>query len=329
MRALVYEGVETLALREVPDPVPADGEVLVRVAASGICGSDMHAYFGHDARRPAPLILGHEAAGTVASGPKAGQRVTVNPLVSYGQGAARVGGRTNLCSARQILSMAPRQGAFADLISVPPDNLIAVPDHVPLTAAALAEPLACGWHAVRLGFEKSVVPPDQARCLVLGGGAIGFGAALALRAFGAAHVTLVEPQAARRHNLANYCDFALLADASEAEAGSQDLLIDAVGIAATRAAACALVTPGGVIAHIGLGSAEGGIDARCLTLQEITFFGTYTYTQADFAATAEAMFAGRLGDLTWPQQRSLDQGIQAFADLAAGQVTAPKILLQL
>ena len=81
MKALVYTGLNTLLYRAEPDPVPLAGEVLVKVEAVGICGSDMHAYHGHDARRPPPLILGHEAAGRIASGPRKGERVTINPLV--------------------------------------------------------------------------------------------------------------------------------------------------------------------------------------------------------------------------------------------------------
>lgn len=331
MKALVYEGVETLALREVPDPIPAEGEVLVRVEASGICGSDMHAYLGHDERRPAPLILGHEAAGLIASGPRAGTRVTMNPLVTFGTGAASVGGRSNLCDERQIISMMPRPGAFADFVCLPEQNLIAVPDHVPMEKAALAEPLACGWHAVRLAFEKSIIAPDQSKCLVLGGGAIGFGAALALRAFGVQDITLVEPNEARRENLAKHCDFILLpADPpSESQLNTMDVVIDGVGYAQTREAACAFAKPGSVIAHIGLGSGEGGLDIRKLTLQEITFFGTYTYTQADFADTAAALFDGRLGALEWAEQRPLEGGIAAFQELRAGQIMAPKIVLTL
>ena len=331
MKALVYEGVETLALRERPDPVAAEGEVLVQVKASGICGSDMHAYLGHDERRPAPLILGHEAAGLIASGPKTGTRVTVNPLVTFGKGAASMGGRSNLCSARQIISMPPREGAFADYISIPDKNLTEVPQTISLEQAALAEPLACGWHAVRLAFNISIVAPDQATCLVLGGGAIGFGAALALRAFGVSDITLVEPNEARRANLAKYCDFTLIpADPPEGDQlGSMDVVIDGVGYPQTRAAACAYAKPGSVIAHIGLGSAEGGLDIRRMTLQEITFFGTYTYTEQDFADTAAAMFDGRLGSLDWPEQRPLEGGAQAFQDLRNGQVMAPKIILTL
>ncbi len=329
MRALVYEGEETLTIRHVPDPEPGEGEVLVQIKASGICGSDMHAYLGHDERRPPPLILGHEAAGLIASGPKAGTRVTINPLVSYGSGAAAIGGRSNLCNQRQIISMMPRPGAFAEYVSIPMGNLIEVPDHVSFDQAALAEPLACGWHAVRLAFRVSIIAPDQAKCLVLGGGAIGFGAALALRAFGVKDITVVEPNEARRANLAKHCDFTLLpANPPEGDQlGSMDVVIDGVGYAQTREAACAFVKPGGVIAHIGLGSGEGGLDIRRMTLQEITFFGTYTYTAQDFADTAAAIFDGSLGDLSWIEARDLDQGAQAFIDLKAQQVIAPKIIL--
>ena len=84
MKALVYTGPEALEYRSVGEPAARDGEVLIEVRHVGICGSDMHAYLGHDERRPAPLILGHEAAGIILDGPNAGQRVTVNPLVTCG-----------------------------------------------------------------------------------------------------------------------------------------------------------------------------------------------------------------------------------------------------
>ena len=77
MKALVYTGVETLDYADAPRPRPGEGEDLIRIHASGICGSDMHAYLGHDDRRPAPLVLGHEAAGIVLGGPDDGRRVTI------------------------------------------------------------------------------------------------------------------------------------------------------------------------------------------------------------------------------------------------------------
>ena len=107
-----------------------------------------------------------------------------------------------------------------------------------------------------------------------------------------------------------------------------DIVIDAVGIEATRSVASAQVRPGGAILHIGLGSARGGLDLRRMTLQEITLIGTYTYTAQDFRDTARAMFDGRLGPLTWTESRPLKDGAVAFADIRAGRVSAPKIILK-
>src|SRR5210317_645026 len=141
MKALVYTGVETLTYQDMPDPVPADGEHLIRVDSVGICGSDMHAFLGHDERRPAPLVLGHEAAGTIVGGPRDGERVTINPLVTCGNCDACRRGNDNLCKQRQIISMQPRAGAFAQYVCMPERNLVPVPDGVELSKAALVEPI--------------------------------------------------------------------------------------------------------------------------------------------------------------------------------------------
>ena len=141
--------------RYAPDPAPRDGEHLIRVDSVGICGSDMHAYLGHDARRPAPLILGHEAAGVIVGGPRkmaTGSRSTRWSAAAPARPVSS--GRENLCPTRQIISMPPREGAFAQFDRDACDsNLVTVPDNVPFAKAALAEPLAVSWHAVRLGLE--------------------------------------------------------------------------------------------------------------------------------------------------------------------------------
>ena len=323
MKALVYDGVETLGFREVPEPAQRPGEHLVRVDSVGICGSDMHAYLGHDNRRPAPLILGHEAAGVIVGGPRDGDRVTVNPLVTCGTCPACLAKRENLCPTRQIISMPPREGAFAQYISMPEVNLVSVPDEVPLTKAALAEPLAVGWHACRLGLaalHEAVTP----RALVLGGGAIGLASALSLRAMGVEDITIAETHDARRAFLAERCGERVTASAE----GVFPLVVDAVGYAGTRAIASAHAEPGGVIVHIGLGEDTGGLDVRRMTLQEITFIGTYAYDAKDFRDSAQAIFDGRLGALNWTEERRLDQGAEAFADLRAARVAVPKIVLR-
>ena len=324
MKALIYDGPEVLRYGDAPDPVASTGEHLIAIEAVGICGSDMHAYLGHDARRPAPLILGHEAAGTIVGGKKDGTRVTINPLVSCGECEACVSGQTNLCPKREIISMPPREGGFAQFVTMPAGNLVEVPKRVSFAAASLAEPIACGWHTSRL-CRRAV--PRGRKALVIGGGAIGLGAALSLVAQGVMDVTICEPNGLRAQFLRQNCDQTVLHPDDLPSAPSFDIVIDGVGYAATRETACAQVKAGGVIGHIGLGDGAGGLDVRRMTLQEITFIGTYTYTAQDFRDTAAAMWDGRLGDLNWTEERPLSTGAQAFADIRAGTVAAPKIVL--
>ena len=156
MKALVYDGVETLAYRDMPDPVAGQGQSLIRVQASGMCGSDMHAFLGHDERRPAPLILGHEAAGDIVGGPRDGTRVTINPLVTCGTCRACQAGRDNLCPDRMIISMPPREGAFAELVVMRDENLVTVPDDVPLRKPPLPNPWPVA--GTRCGLARS---PDM------------------------------------------------------------------------------------------------------------------------------------------------------------------------
>ncbi len=330
MKALVYIGPNSLVLRDEPEPTPESGEVLIKVDAVGICGSDMHAYHGHDARRPAPLILGHEAAGRIVGGPRAGERVTINPLVVDPSCPYAVEGRWHLSPTRQIISMPPRQGAFAGYIRIPERNVVPIPDAMPIAHAALAEPVAVSWHAVRLGVEKLHQPLAACRVVILGGGAIGLAAALVARHFGAGDIRIGEPNPLRRSTIERQEGFAVHAPggAGEPAASSVDLVIDAVGAAATRAAACAMIRPGGVIVHAGLLPGLDGLDIRKITLQEITLTGTYCYTPTDFIQTVAALAAGRLGALGWFEERELAAGAQAFADIDAGRTPAAKIILR-
>ncbi len=329
MKALVYTGPHGMDWRDAPDPQPGPGEALITVEAVGICGSDMHAWHGHDERRPAPLILGHEATGIVQAGTLAGRRVTVNPLVTCMACEYCAGGRTNLCAERQIISMPPREGAFAELLAMPERNLVEVPGGVDVRKAALAEPIACSWHAVRLA-EAALQPPlAEARVVILGGGAIGLGAALAAKVFGCQDIWIAETNALRHGALEAAGPFKVYDPLTEAgpDMASAQVIVDAFGGEATRAAATALARPGGVIVHIGLAGGAPGLDVRRMTLQEITFIGTYTYTMQDFRDTAAAIFDGRLGALDWFEERALKDGAAAFDDINAGRVAAPKIVL--
>lgn len=328
MKALVYTAEKTLEYQDFADPTPSDDEVLIQIESVGICGSDMHAFLGHDERRPAPLILGHEAAGTIMSGSQKGQRVTINPLVSCGECEFCLQERTNICVNRQIISMPPREGGFAQLISMPTHNLVNVPDHVSLDKAALAEPLGCGWHAVQLAKKNAHKPIDECKAMAIGGGAIGLGAALCLKAVGCKDITIVEPNDVRRNFVIEKTELNAISPEDIKGESIFDVIIDGVGINPTRKSASALIKPGGTIVHIGLGDAKDGLDIRRMTLQEITFIGSYTYTHQDFIDTAHAIFDGRLGDLSWIEQRPLSEGQKAFEDILSGQVAAPKIVLK-
>lgn len=330
MRALVYTGPNALELREESAPVAVEGEVVVKVEAVGICGSDMHAYHGYDSRRPAPLILGHEAAGHIVSGSRTGERVTINPLIVSSSCPYAIEGRPHLSPTRQIISMPPRPGAFAEFVRVPERNVEAIPDALPIEHAALAEPIAVSWHAVRLGSERLHLPLAAVRVVVLGGGAIGLTSALVARHFGATNLLIGETNSLRRdalHRTEAIETYAPGRDPEPAD-GTVDLVIDAVGAAATRAAASRMVRPGGVIVHLGLLPGSDGLDLRKITLQEITVTGSYCYTPADFRQTVAALAMGQFGKLRWFEERPLSEGADAFASIDAGSTAAAKIILR-
>ncbi len=329
MRALVYTGPNALEMREESDPSPASDEVVVKVEAVGICGSDMHAYHGHDTRRPAPLILGHEAAGRIVTGSRTGERVTINPLVVDPNCPYAIEGRWHLSPTRQILSMPPRPGAFAEYVRVPERNVVPIPDSLPIEHAALAEPIAVSWHAVRLGMERLYLPLAAARIVVIGGGAIGFTSALVARHFGAADLRVAETNPLRRETLRAEGFQAYSPGDLEAPADdSVDLVIDAVGAVSSRAAASRMIRPGGVIVHLGLLPGVEGLDIRKVTLQEVTFTGSYCYTPVDFEQTVAAIAGGRLGQLKWYEEQPLSEGAQAFASIDAGTLSAAKVILR-
>ena len=319
MKALVYTEPGQLVYQDFDDPVAGPDQQLIHIESVGICGSDMHGFLGHDPRRVPPLILGHEGCGTAADG----TRYTINPLHPCGTCKYCKSGREHLCSTRGLLSIPPLHGAFAERIALGDDNLVEVPDGITATQASLTEPLACGWHAVKLALNAC--HDANPKTLVIGGGAIGLGAALCLAAKGVTDITIVEPNATRRAFLIDTCGQNAIEELDHEYA--YEVVVDGVGYEATRAVASKAVEPGGVIAHIGLGGGEAGLDTRYFTLQEVTFIGTYCYTRQDFRDTAAALFEGRLGDLNWTEERPLSEGQRAFEDIKAGKVAAPKIVL--
>ncbi len=331
MKALVYTQPKELQLQERPPPELTQGEVVLKIDAVGICGSDMHAWHGHDPRRKPGLVLGHEFVGTIAEsaakGFDKGARYTGNPLITCGVCDYCVQGRNNLCSNRTMVGMT-RPGAYAEYMSIPAASLIAMPQDMSDIAASLTEPAATAWHAINLSLKVLARPVHECAVLMIGGGAIGMLAALLLRHLGVTRLSLSEPNKLRRDAVATHAGCTTLDPMAAPPAENAfDYVFDAVGAKVTRQQALASVKPGGVVMHVGLQDWASEIDMRKLTLAEITLLGTYTYTTADLRATVAALHAGAFGDLSWVEQRALSDGPRAFEDLDAGRSAAAKIIL--
>ena len=327
MKALVYTANQEMTFRDEPAPQVNAGEALISIESVGICGSDMHAYLGHDERRVPPLILGHEAVGTVLQGSQPGQRVVLNPLITCGVCHECLGGRQNLCAERDLIGMY-RAGAFAEQISIPETNLIPVPDGISSAKAALTEPGATGLHAVLLAERTSARPISEGRALVIGAGSVGLLTALILKDKGIHDVVIAETNDLRRQTVEKHTDCKTFNPITNApEVAAYDFVFDAVGNSITRRTSIASARSGGVIVHIGLMDNAGETDVRALTLREITFIGTYCYTPVDLRVTLEKLASGALGTLEWVEHRPLSEGGTAFTELNKGQCAAPKVVL--
>ena len=327
MRALVYTGTQLSEIRDVPTPVCDRDQVVVDLAFCGICGSDMHAWHGHDERRVPPLVLGHEAVGVANDGPLQGQRVAINPLMTCGACVSCESGNEHLCAKRELIGMRV-PGAFAEKVAIKAQNLTILPDDLSFVEAALAEPLACSVHAVRLALQHA--DDDRAATIViLGGGAIGLLAGKVFLAYGYHNIWIAEPNLLRRSMLEKLGNFNAY-DPTKSNQCPQnvDIIIDAVGSGTTRRTASAMVRPGGVIIHIGLQDNVDGLDARRITLQEITFKGTYCYRNDDFAEALRLLHDGAVSGSGWVDVRPLADGAKAFQDIHNG-TAPPKIILDI
>jgi len=326
MKALVFTGTESMDFRDEPKPVAGDGESLVQIHAAGICGSDMHAWHGHDARRVPPMILGHELSGVVITGPLEGQRVAINPMITCMQCRDCRDGNPNLCQKRDLLGLGCA-GGYSEFVVAPDRNLLPLPDTLSFEHAALMEPLAVSVHAVRLAERALSRPISESNVLVLGGGAIGLLAALVLKQKGVRDMHIAETSETRL-GLLRSMDLGHCYDPRETSPtdGHMDLVVDAVGSGLTRAAASRFVRQGGVISHIGLQDNAEGLDVRRITLQEIIFQGNYTYNDEDCATALDLLNRKALGEYPWLESRPLSVGAQAFRDIDTG-VAPPKIVL--
>lgn len=325
MKALVYIDTQKSEIRDVALPVADNGQSIIELEFCGICGSDMHAWHGHDERRIPPLVLGHEAVGRAASGQLAGKRVAINPLMTCGNCAVCASGNEHLCATRELIGMRV-PGAFAEQIAINNKNLTEISDNLSSADAALAEPLACAVNAVNQATHHT--SEKDASIVVLGGGAIGLLAALVFSTYGYRNIQIAETNPVRRKLLGGLGDFSPYDPLTIGPAdASVNIVLDAVGSGITRKASSAMVRPGGVIVHIGLQDSKPGLDTRRITLQEIGFFGVYCYRESEFAKAISLLESGAINGKGWTDIRPLNEGARAFEDIHNG-AAPPKIILQ-
>jgi threonine dehydrogenase-like Zn-dependent dehydrogenase len=332
MQALVYTGTNKIDFREEKDPIAKPGETLIKVKASGICGSDMHAYHGNDERRIPPLILGHEVSGTSLDGKYKNKDVVINPLISCEKCDYCKNQREHLCPERTMIGMSTpikREGGLAELVSVPEKNIFEVPKKLSIKEAALAEPAAVALHAVLLAEQNLKKSLSECKILIQGAGAIGLLCGLVLnKEKKSTNIIMSDPNKKRLDECAKYlkANFVSPNDKSIKE-NNFDLILESVGLEVTRHQAIKSIAPGGTIVHIGLTQPSGTFNFKKLTIQEITLVGTYCYTNMDFQKTLEILTEKKLGDLGWIEYRDLKKGSEAFNEIHNGTCVAPKIIL--
>ncbi|MFB9280232.1 zinc-dependent alcohol dehydrogenase [Cohnella cellulosilytica] len=339
MIALVYEGPQEMKLREVDVPTIAPDEVLVEVAYSGICGSELSGYLGRNSLRRPPLVFGHEFSGRIAAvgeraagikpGLRPGVRVTANPLVTCGTCRYCAAGAEQLCPSRKLLSAA-LPGSNAEYVAVPARNVYALPDEVALEQGALAEPIACAARATELA---QLGPDDDA--LVVGMGPIGIFALQALRIRGARRILVADTNPDRlafaRALGAETID-PRAAETVEAVRTLTDgagvaAAIDAVGSVATRDACIRAVAPGGAALFVGLHEAESSLPVNHLVRNEVRVFGSFAYAVSHFETALEWLAQGKAGLADGIVKAPLRDGAAWYERLIRDPGAVAKVLL--
>lgn len=288
MKALLLSEYGRLEMVEVPMPRPGPEEVLIRVEACGICGSDVHGFDGSTGRRIPPIIMGHEAAGTITAvgsgitSYKAGDRVTFDSTIYCGKCDYCLRGEMNLCENRQVLGVSTpefrRPGAFADYVVVPERVLYHLPEAVEFNEAAMVEPLAVAVHAVGV---SEIAPGSTA--LVVGAGMIGLLVLQVLRDAGCATV-IVSDIDDTRLQLAQEMGATVTLNAKSVDVPAEVLkhtngqgvsvALEAVGTTTTIRTAIDSVTKGGTVTLIGNVSPTAEIPLQAVVSRQLRLQGS-------------------------------------------------------
>jgi L-iditol 2-dehydrogenase len=342
MKALLLSEYNKLDITdEMPRPVPGPGEVLVRIAACGICGSDVHGYDGSSGRRIPPLVMGHEAAGTVAGTGdgvrqfNAGDRVTFDSTVYCGECEYCQVGDVNLCDNRQVVGVScgdyRRHGAFAEYVVVPERIVYRLPDEIGFTEAAMLEAISVALHAVRVAELKG-----GETAFVIGAGMIGLLTLQAAHALGCSRVFVADLDATRLRlaremgadETIDVSGAAMLAEVLRLSGGKGiDVVFEAVGREQTVTAAIDSARKGGTVVLIGNITPEVRLPLQKVVSRQIRLQGTAA-SSGEYPEAIELMRTGaiRVKPLITAVV-PLEEGPQWFARLHKGEPNLMKVVL--
>src|SRR5690242_3426976 len=306
MKALLLSKYRELEIAEVPTPAVGAGEVLIRVGACGICGSDVHGYDGSSGRRIPPIVMGHEAAGRIAAvgagvtGLAEGDRVTFDSTIYCGACGFCKRGEVNLCDHRQVLGVScgdySRAGAFAEFVTVPSRVVYKLPESISFAEAAMLEAVAVAIHAVSLAKITA-----ESTALVVGAGTIGVLILQALRAAGCKRVSVSDVDGTRLKLAKELGATDVLLAGKDVVAQilqrtggvGVDVAMEAVGRDETVNAAIASVRKGGTVVLVGNISPEMTLPLQKVVTRQIRLQGSCA-SAGEYPQAISLMASGRI-----------------------------------
>ena len=341
MKALVLEATNHLEYQDVSDPVLGPDEVLIRIKACGICGSDVHGLDGSTGRRIPPVIMGHEAAGIIVqtgldvSGWQVGERVTFDSTVYCGVCGFCRDGQRNLCDNRRVLGVScddyRRDGAFAELVVAPQRILYRLPDGLSFEQAAMVEALSIAFHAAG---RTPITINDTAA--VVGTGMIGLLVVQTLRLAGCGRIIAIDLDPERLALAKRFgADDALRSDSDDVVGRvlgltggrGADLAFEVVGISSTLQLAIACIRKGGALGLVGNLSPSAELPLQSVVTRELTLYGSCA-SRGEYPACLDMIARGAVDVNTMISAVApLEEGAEWFRRLHEGEPGLMKVIL--
>ena len=303
MKALVYNSPWDMTLEDIPTPKPAAGEVLVRVEAVGICGSDVHGFTGESGRRAPGMVMGHEVSGTIAEigagvlSPSVGTRIALYNIIADTAPAPDEGDPSFL-NKKAIGVNLGKRGGMAEYVTAPATNVLPLDGDTPPEIGILVEPVAVVTHAWNRLEARNLA---SKRFAILGSGTIGLATALVARERGAEEIAILDVIAEKTERGRSFGALPVVVDpaaplgetaarvADTLGGAAPELVVDAVGTATSLASCLEIVSEGGTVLLIGNLAKEAPFPLQDVVSNEVTLVGTYGFDRSAFASALKIL----------------------------------------